>query len=338
MPVSACSAPSPSRAAAGSARSSAARDRGLGEALGRLAAHGRHEAAAAADQHGPGCGDARVERVRLQPAPSCRRRSLRSAPSCARPSSSRRRPGCGPGSAPERPARAAARASACRPQRSRGRPSRGLPAPARSSAFTSACEASHGAISAGDPVRMLTTPPGTSLVASTSPRLIALSGRVWSATTTTVLPATSAGAMTATSPSRLEPAATLRRDDRDDAGRLGHRDVEVRARDRVARSDRPGRTCRPSRRTRSRCRSPRRPGAARPRPRRPRTRRSPPRTGRDGRRAARRCGRAPGRGCRPWRPPSRTAPPRAATTASRASLRLACAAFARNAPFADSTS
>src|SRR5690606_18571401 len=45
--------------------------------------------------------------------------------------------------------------------------------------------------------------PGTSLVASTSARLIAESGCASSATTTTVLPATSAGATTRTSPSRL---------------------------------------------------------------------------------------------------------------------------------------
>ena len=79
---------------------------------------------------------------------------------------------------------------------------------------------------------MLTTPPGTSLVASTSARLIADSGCRSLAITTTVLPATSAGR------DRLheteQAALPLRRDDRDDAGRLGHREVEVRPGDRVA--------------------------------------------------------------------------------------------------------
>src|SRR5690606_33428650 len=76
------------------------------------------------------------------------------------------------------------------------------PAPARSMALTSACAASHGASSAGEPVSTLTTPPGTSLVAMTSLRLIALSGDFSLATTTTVLPLTRAGATTLTNPSR----------------------------------------------------------------------------------------------------------------------------------------
>src|SRR5690554_3520336 len=75
------------------------------------------------------------------------------------------------------------------------------PAPARSMALTSACAASHGASSAAEPVRTLTTPPGTSLVAITSLRLIALSGDFSLATTTTVLPLTRAGATTLTNPS-----------------------------------------------------------------------------------------------------------------------------------------
>src|SRR5690606_22040971 len=78
------------------------------------------------------------------------------------------------------------------------------PAPARSRALTSACAASHGAISAADPVSTFTTPPGTSLVASTSARLIADSGQRSLATATTVFPVTSAGAMTDTSPSSAE--------------------------------------------------------------------------------------------------------------------------------------
>ena len=63
------------------------------------------------------------------------------------------------------------------------------------------CEASHGATSAVRPVSTLTTPPGTSDVASTSLRVTAGSGRCSLASTTTVLPLTIAGAMTETSPS-----------------------------------------------------------------------------------------------------------------------------------------
>src|SRR5262249_48923239 len=54
--------------------------------------------------------------------------------------------------------------SAAALSRSARRPS----APVRSIAFTSMCEASHGAISARWPVNRFTTPPGRSLVASTS--------------------------------------------------------------------------------------------------------------------------------------------------------------------------
>ena len=59
------------------------------------------------------------------------------------------------------PARRGRRASRSRPPRARAR--RASPsAPVRSIAFTSMCEASHGASSARWPVRRLTTPPGTS--------------------------------------------------------------------------------------------------------------------------------------------------------------------------------
>src|SRR5689334_522257 len=74
-------------------------------------------------------------------------------------------------------------------------------APVRSSAFTSACDASHGAISAVLPVMMLTTPPGTSEVASTSDRVIAGSGRSCEVMTTQVLPDAITGAITETRPS-----------------------------------------------------------------------------------------------------------------------------------------
>ena len=62
------------------------------------------------------------------------------------------------------------------------------------------CEASHGAISACEPVSTLTTPPGRSLVAITSPRVIAVSGCCSLAITTTVLPVTISGATTLTNP------------------------------------------------------------------------------------------------------------------------------------------
>src|ERR1700722_1077444 len=79
-------------------------------------------------------------------------------------------------------------------------------APVRSMALTSMWEASHGAISATRPVSMLTTPPGTSEVASTSDRVTAGSGCGSLASTTTVLPLTMAGATTETRPSNDDPA------------------------------------------------------------------------------------------------------------------------------------
>src|SRR3954451_10578316 len=69
------------------------------------------------------------------------------------------------------------------------------------------CEASQGASSARWPVRMLTTPPGKSDVASTSASVTATSGRA--ATTTHVLPVTIAGATTETKPSSAESGATI---------------------------------------------------------------------------------------------------------------------------------
>src|SRR5947209_10324081 len=62
----------------------------------------------------------------------------------------------------------AAAAASSAPQSNDGSwPGRGA-APARSIARTASCEASHGATSAVEPVSTLTTPPGTSDVASTS--------------------------------------------------------------------------------------------------------------------------------------------------------------------------
>src|SRR5579884_3833073 len=74
-------------------------------------------------------------------------------------------------------------------------------APQRSIALTSMCDARTGASSAGSPVRRLTTPPGTSLVASASASSIAASGRVSDATATTAFPPTSGGRSRVTSPS-----------------------------------------------------------------------------------------------------------------------------------------
>jgi hypothetical protein len=62
------------------------------------------------------------------------------------------------------------------------------------------CPASQGASSSRCPVSRLTTPPGTSEVASTSASSTAASGWVWDATTTVVLPPTIAGATRETSP------------------------------------------------------------------------------------------------------------------------------------------
>src|SRR6185295_20130069 len=74
-------------------------------------------------------------------------------------------------------------------------------APVRSIAFTSMCAASTGASSAVRPVRMFTTPGGTSEVASTSASVTAGSGTDSLATTTAVLPVAITGASTLTRPS-----------------------------------------------------------------------------------------------------------------------------------------
>src|SRR5918994_1863540 len=87
---------------------------------------------------------------------------------------------------------------------SRSRASSADSIPHRSIALTSMCDASQGPISDADPVRMLTTPPGRSEVAITSPSVTAGSGRSYDETATTVLPETIAGAITLVSPSRLE--------------------------------------------------------------------------------------------------------------------------------------
>src|SRR5262245_21051311 len=65
-------------------------------------------------------------------------------------------------------------------------------------------EASVFAVRSSEPVRMFTTPAGTSEVASTSANVIAGSGRSADAATTTVLPLITTGATTLSSPSRLD--------------------------------------------------------------------------------------------------------------------------------------
>src|SRR6478752_6228111 len=70
-----------------------------------------------------------------------------------------------------------------------------------SMALTSMCPASHGASSLLKPVRMFTTPPGRSEVASASASSTAASGLDSDVTATTVLPPTIAGAIRETSPS-----------------------------------------------------------------------------------------------------------------------------------------
>src|SRR5262249_53331013 len=75
-------------------------------------------------------------------------------------------------------------------------------APVTSSALTSMWPASTGPSSFRNPVSTLTTPPGTSEVASTSASSIAASGRDSDAMRTVALPPTSTGANRDTSPSR----------------------------------------------------------------------------------------------------------------------------------------
>src|SRR5437868_2510124 len=70
----------------------------------------------------------------------------------------------------------------------------------RSSAFTSMCAARIGPSSERKPVRRLTTPPGTSLVAIASASSTAASGRGSEATATTALPPTRGGSTRLTRP------------------------------------------------------------------------------------------------------------------------------------------
>ena len=102
--------------------------------------------------------------------------------------------------------------------------------PVTSIAFTSMWPASHGTSSATLPVRMLTTPPGTSDVASTSASDTAGSGARSLAITTAVLPETIAGARR---DDQTQQRLVLRRHDPDHAGGLRDREVEVRPGHRV---------------------------------------------------------------------------------------------------------
>ena len=88
------------------------------------------------------------------------------------------------------------------PAASRSRSARSAgAAPVRSIALTSWCAASTGASSPSRPVSTLTTPPGTSEVASTSARLTAASTAGPLTASTAVLPVAMTGASTLTSPS-----------------------------------------------------------------------------------------------------------------------------------------
>ena len=64
---------------------------------------------------------------------------------------------------------------------------------AKQRALTSMCPASVGSISATSPVKILTTPPGTSEVANTSPKVMAQSGFVELAMSIAVFPPTIMG-------------------------------------------------------------------------------------------------------------------------------------------------
>ena len=200
------------------------------------------------------------------------------------------------------------RASRCRRARSSGTPVRSRP-------FTSMWLASHGTSSAVRPVRMFTTPAGTSrrrehlgerdrrqrrTLARDHDRGVATHDR--------------------RSEARDEPEQRLVAggDDADHAGRLGKREVEVRARRPGSSRRPPARSCRPSPRTRPTGRSRR---SRHARDRSLLRRRARPRTGRGGPPSSRR----PGRGSDPAGTRSRPTSPanaaRAATTASRRSLR-----------------
>ena len=203
-----------------------------------------------------------------------------------------------------------------------------------SSASTSPCAARTGTSSSLRPVSTLTTPPGTSDVASTSVSVTAGSGRRLGGDEHDRV----AGHERRREPrDQAQQRRRLGRDHADHAGRLRDREVEVRGRDRVRRAQDLGDLVGPAgvpdpavdgaiddRRGGGR-------GAA---PRRPPPRR---RTGRAGPPSAPPRGTAPGRGSSRSCRPSRGCALRAARTASRRSLRDARQAFASGVPSAPRT-
>ena len=107
---------------------------------------------------------------------------------------------------------------------------RGSP-PASTIALRSRCAPSASASSSRRPASRLTTPPGTSETASTSPRSRPGERPALRAVRhSTVLPAASAGAI---APGQAEQLGLLGRHDADDAGRLRRREGQERRRDGV---------------------------------------------------------------------------------------------------------
>src|SRR5262249_7073328 len=78
--------------------------------------------------------------------------------------------------------------------------------PQQTTALTSMWPARWGISSWRNPVRMLTTPAGTSPAAHTSPNVMELSGFRSAATVTQVLPPTMIGAIAATTPNKAPSA------------------------------------------------------------------------------------------------------------------------------------
>ena len=199
------------------------------------------------------------------------------------------------------------------------------------------CEASGGASSSTKPVSRLTTPPGRSDVASTSPSVTDGSGRLSLATTTAVLPLTDDRRDDRDQP---EQRRLLRGDHGDHAGRLRHREVEARTGDRVGGpASRPAGTC------------PHHPAYQTQRSMAASTaavaRLAVQSFGRlhlvdelatDGPPASPPRGRAPGRGCTPSPPTTRPTRLVPRTTASCSSLREARSVPARKRPLASTTS
>ena len=185
-----------------------------------------------------------------------------------------------------------------------------------------------------EPVRMLTTPPGTSEVASTSLNVTAGSGRAYDDTTTQVLPETITGATTRDQP---EQRGLLRRQHGDHAGRLGRRQVEERPGHRVRVADHLGQLVGPAG-------VPDQPvdrgverGRGLPRRQPLGGRRARRRTAGGGPPSARRSGRSPGPGCTPCGRPSRRRRRGRPRRRRGRPCATPSAALARNFPLASST-